>query len=120
VFFEQRHLPGHQAQSDFTSFNELHITINRQPFPHLFYHFCLTYSNWETGGICFSESFEAFAEGLQNALWKLGKVPAEHRTDKSSGGGRQSRQAGRVYCPVYGTAGSLRFAGKPYQSGITE
>jgi transposase InsO family protein len=81
VFFEQRHLPGHQAQSDFTSFNELNITINRQPFPHLFYHFCLTYSNWETGGICFSESFEAFAEGLQNALWKLGKVPAEHRTD---------------------------------------
>ncbi len=81
VFFEQRHLPGFQAQSDFTSFNELNITINRQPFPHLFYHFCLTYSNWETGGICFSESFEAFAEGLQNALWQLGKVPQEHRTD---------------------------------------
>lgn len=81
VFFEQRHLPGHQAQSDFTSFNELNITIDRQPFPHLFYHFCLTYSNWETGNICFSESFEAFAEGLQNALWNLGKVPAEHRTD---------------------------------------
>jgi transposase InsO family protein len=81
VFFEQRHLPGFQAQSDFTSFNELNVTINRQPFPHLFYHFCLTYSNWETGGICFSESFEAFAEGLQNALWQLGKVPAEHRTD---------------------------------------
>lgn len=81
VFFEQRHLPGHQAQSDFTSFNELNITINRQPFPHLFYHFCLTYSNWETGGICFSESFEAFAEGLQNALWQLGRVPQEHRTD---------------------------------------
>ena len=75
VFFEQRHLPGHQVQSDFTCFNELNITINRQPFPHLFYHFCLTYSNWETGGICFSESFEAFAEGLQNALWQLGKVP---------------------------------------------
>ncbi len=81
VFFEQRHLPGHQAQSDFTCFNDLHITINRQPFSHLFYHFCLTYSNWETGNVCFSESFEAFAEGLQNALWKLGKVPVEHRTD---------------------------------------
>jgi hypothetical protein len=81
VFFEQRHLPGYQAQSDFTSFNKLNITINRQPFPHLFYHFCLTYSNWETGNICFSESFEAFAEGLQNALWQLGKVPQEHRTD---------------------------------------
>ena len=81
VFFEQEHLPGHQAQSDFTSFNELNVSINRQPFPHLFYHFCLTYSNRETGTICFSESFEALAQGLQNALWQLGKVPREHRAD---------------------------------------
>jgi hypothetical protein len=41
----------------------------------------LTYSNWETGSICFSESFESLSEGLQNALWKLGGVPQMHRTD---------------------------------------
>lgn len=81
VFFEQEHLPAHQAQSDFTSFNDLHVTIQRQPFEHLFYHFCLTYSNWETGMVCFSESFEALAEGFQKALWELGGVPEEHRTD---------------------------------------
>lgn len=81
VFFEQTHLAGHQAQSDFTSFNDLNVSINHQPFKHLYYHFCLTYSNWETGLICFSESFEALAEGLQNALWELGAVPKEHRTD---------------------------------------
>ena len=57
VFFPQEHLPGFQAQSDFTCFNKLNITINQQPFPHLFYHFCLTYSNWETGGICFFGKF---------------------------------------------------------------
>ena len=44
----------------------------------------LTYSNWETGTICFSESFEALAGGLQNALWELGVVPNEHRTDSLS------------------------------------
>jgi hypothetical protein len=30
------------------------------------------------------ESFVALAEGLQNALWSLGGVPAEHRTDSLS------------------------------------
>ena len=47
----------------------------------LIYHFVLTYSNWETGSICFSESFESLSHGLQNALWKLGGVPHRHRTD---------------------------------------
>ncbi|MET4121951.1 hypothetical protein ABIB85_008408 [Bradyrhizobium sp. JR1.5] len=30
------------------------------------------------------ESFVALAEGLQNALWSLGGVPREHRTDSLS------------------------------------
>jgi hypothetical protein len=48
----------------------------------MLYHFVLTYSNWETGTICFSESFAALSEGLQNALWELGVVPLLHRTDR--------------------------------------
>lgn len=81
VYFPQEHPPGHQGQSDFTHMKELGVTIAGQPFDHLFYHFALVYSNWETGTICFAESFESLAEGLQNALWELGGVPAEHRTD---------------------------------------
>jgi hypothetical protein len=81
VFFTQIHTPGQLGQSDFTSMNKLGITIGGQPFDHLIYHFVLTYSNWETGTICFSESFESLSEGLQNALWKLGGVPEDHRTD---------------------------------------
>ena len=46
------------------------VTINGQAFPHLIYHFVLTYSNWETGTICYSETFESLSEGLQNALWR--------------------------------------------------
>ena len=61
--------------------NKLGVTIGGQPFEHLIYHFVLTYSNWETGCICFSESFESLSEGLQNALWELGGVPQMHRTD---------------------------------------
>jgi hypothetical protein len=44
----------------------------------------LTYSNWETGTICYSETFESLSEGVQNALWELGGVPLEHRTDRLS------------------------------------
>jgi hypothetical protein len=84
VFFAQEHRPGELCQSDFTHCRELGVTINGQAFPHLIYHFVLTYSNWETGSICYSETFESLSEGLQNALWQLGGVPAEHRTDRMS------------------------------------
>jgi hypothetical protein len=84
VFFAQQHHPGRLAASDFTHMEELGVTIQGQSFPHLIYHFVLTYSNWEAGTVCFSESFESLSEGLQNALWELGKVPSRHRTDRLS------------------------------------
>jgi len=84
VFFPQRHRPGAVCQSDFTHLTSLGVTIGGQPFAHLLYHFVLTYSNWEAGTVCFSESFESLSEGLQNALWKLGKVPETHQSDRMS------------------------------------
>jgi hypothetical protein len=84
VFFPQKHHPGELCQSDFTHMGSLGVTIQGQPFDHLIYHFVLTYSNWETGTICFSESFESLSEGLQNAIWELGGVPKMHRTDRLS------------------------------------
>jgi hypothetical protein len=84
VFFGQVHHPGRLGASDFTFMTSLEITIAGLPFDHLLYHFVLTYSNWETVRICFSESFESFSEGLQSALWELGGVPERHRTDRLS------------------------------------
>lgn len=81
VFFPQEHQPGRLSQSDFTHMGKLGITIGGKPFDHLMYHFVLTYSNWETGTICFSESFESLSQGMQEALWELGGVPHMHRTD---------------------------------------
>lgn len=82
VFFPQEHYPGELCQSDFTHLSSLGITLAGRPFKHLLYHFVLTYSNWETGSVCYSESFESLSEGLQNALWELGGVPQDHRTDR--------------------------------------
>src|SRR6266566_429610 len=84
VYFGQKHTPGRLCASDFTHMTELGITLEGQTFEHLVYHFVLTYSNWETGTICYSESLESLSEGWQNAVWELGAVAAEHRTDSLS------------------------------------
>ena len=82
VFFSQVHEPGRLGSSDFTHLDELRVTIQGQPLPHLLYHFVLTHSNWEHVTLCFSESFASLSEGWQNALWELGGVPERHRTDR--------------------------------------
>ena len=84
VFFDQDHHPGELSQSDFTHMSGLEITIDGQPFPHLLFHFVLTYSNWETVTICYGESYESLSQGVQNALWELGGVPQAHQTDQLS------------------------------------
>lgn len=84
VMFPQEHYPGRLSQSDFTHMNDLGITIGKQPFDHLLYHFIMTKSNWETVNICFSESFESLSDGFQCAVWELGGVPELHQTDSLS------------------------------------
>lgn len=84
VIFAQEHTPGERGQSDFTWMNDMAITLAGEPFPHQLFHFVLTYSNVQAVSICRSESFEALAEGLEHALWQIGGVPVQHRTDHLS------------------------------------
>lgn len=95
VYFEQVHTPGERAQSDFTHMEDLNITITGEPFPHLLYHCVLTYSNVEAVSLCFAETFEALAEGLERALWQFGGVPVQHRTDHLSAAVRRLDKEGR-------------------------
>ncbi len=81
IMFPQKLEPGRQSQSDYTCMNKLNITISREPFPHLLFHFMLPYSRWETVSVCYSESFDSLAEGYEKAVWELGAVAPEHRTD---------------------------------------
>lgn len=84
VFFPQVHYPADLAECDFTDMRDVGVTIQGQPFKHLLFHFVLTYSNWESVNICFSESFESLSDGLQKALWELGGVPKKLKTDRLS------------------------------------
>ena len=84
VFFPQDHHPGRFAASDFTVCNSLGVKIAGATFNHTLFHSVLTYSNVESVSLCFSESFEALSEGIQNAFWEFGGVPTQHRTDSLS------------------------------------
>jgi transcriptional regulator with XRE-family HTH domain len=101
VIFEQIHQPGRLGQSDFTHMDDLGITIAGIRFPHLLYHFVLTYSNVEAVHLCFSESFEALAEGLEACLWQLGGVPEQHRTDNLSAAVVRIERGERHYTERY-------------------
>jgi hypothetical protein len=84
IMFAQLHYPGLQSQSDFTVMNNLNITIAGQPFPHLLFHFMLVYSRWEDVMVCHSESFDNLLLGFEQAVWRLGGLTKEHRTDNLS------------------------------------
>jgi transposase len=126
VFFPQVHKPGQLSESDFTDMSKLLITIGGQHFKHLLYHFVLTYSNWEHGTVCFSESYESLSEGLQNALWELGGVPAEHKTDRLSAAVHKvnhPEEFTRDYSRLlkhYGLRGRKIQAGKAHENGDIE
>jgi hypothetical protein len=127
VFFPQIHQPGMQGQSDFTSMNSLDITLGGLFFPHLLYHFVLTYSNHEYVEICFSESFESLSTGLQDALWSIGRVPAgHHRTDNLSAAtfkGEERREFTESYMGLmrhYGITPTKNQPGKSNENGDVE
>jgi ribosomal protein S21 len=126
VFFPQVHLPGHQAQSDFTHMTKLGVTIAGQVFKHLVYHFTLTYSNWEWAMICASESWESLSEGLQKALWELGGTPSEHRTDsltaavKPAGGRQEFTERYQGLLRHYGMCASHSSPGRGNENGDVE
>lgn len=85
VIFRQIHEPGRMGLSDFTDMGRLGVTIAGQALDHRLYHFRLAYSGFEHAHVVLGgESYVALAEGLQNALWSLGGVPREHRTDSLS------------------------------------
>lgn len=129
IIFRQTPEPGYMAQSDFTHAEELDVTIAGQPFPHLLYHFVMVYSRWEHVGVVLGgESFPALAENLQQALWSLGGVPKNHRTDSLSAAFRnltadQREDMTRRYDAFvghYGMEASRNNRGEAHENGAVE
>jgi hypothetical protein len=129
VMFPQTHMPGEQGLSDFTHFHQAQITIQGDPFKHMFYHFRLVYSKWDylkviQGG----ESMQALSEGLQEALFVLGGTPKEHRTDSLSAAFKNlSRHAKKdltsryeALCKYYNMIPTRNNKGRKHENGSVE
>lgn len=128
IFFPQEHEAGRRMATDFTAMNKLGITISGEPYPHLLCHSVLTYSNWEWGVVCRSESYLALKKGLQAVLFRLGRVPIEHWTDHSTGathriGKGKERGFNKLYEDLmghYGIVPRTIEVGKANQNGDVE
>ncbi len=129
LIFRQEHPPGRQGLSDFTNGSKLGVSLAGVAFPHLLYHYRLAYSGWEHGkAIVGGESFTALAEGLQEALWQLGGVPDDHRTDRLSAAYRNldkdaAADAAQAYldlCRHYGMQPTRNNRGVAHENGSIE
>ena len=129
VYFAQEHPPGRLGLSDFTDCAELGVLIDGEPLPHRLYQFALAYSGWRHAEVVLGgESFEVLASGLQNALWQLGGVPQEHRTDSLSAAFRNLNaeaaedltQRYELLCAHYTMRASRNNPGASHENGAIE
>ncbi len=129
VMFRQEQVVGRMGLSDFTKLKEVTITIQGQPFVHLLYHFRLAFSGWCSVKIVHGgESYTALAEGLQDALWRLGAVPHEHRSDSLSAAYRNlnkdavedSTRRYHQLCRHYSMEPTRNNRGKGHENGAIE
>lgn len=94
VTFVQRHRPGEAMQTDFTSVAELEVIIVGEPLGLTqLANSTLPYSNWRWATSCASESMAAIRQGVQRALFQLGRVPEWHQTDHSTAATHQLPKA---------------------------
>ena len=93
------------------------------------YQFALAYSGWRHAEVVLGgESFEVLASGLQNALWQLGGVPQEHRTDSLSAAFRNLNaeaaedltQRYELLCAHYTMRASRNNPGASHENGAIE
>jgi hypothetical protein len=126
IIFRQDLQPGRQSQSDWTCMNELKIMIAGQELPHLLYHFMLPYSCWEHVTIGHSETFAELTQGYENAVWQLGGVLPEHRTDNLSaatqrfGNSRQFTLRWQEFLSHYNVKASRNNPGESQENGSVE
>jgi transposase InsO family protein len=127
VFFAQEHEPGRLGLSDFTDASKLQVCVGGELLEHRLYQFALAYSGWRHVEVILGgESWVALSQGLQNALWALGGVPAEHRTDSLSAAFNnlsEREQLTRRYeelCERYGMRPTRNNRGASHENGAIE
>lgn len=127
VMFRQTKIPGRLGLSDFTVLKEVSITILGAVFVHLLYHYRLAFSGWCYVKVtCGGESFTALSTGLQNAFWRSGGVPLEHRTDSLSTAFNNLAEKEQLtlryqeLCKFYDVTATRNTPGRSHENGAIE
>ena len=129
VMFLQKHEPGRLGLSDFTELKRVKVTIRGEELRHRLYHFRLAYSGYCSLKVVLGgESYAALAEGLTQALSRLGGTPQEHRTDSVSAAYRNLSQAEadditeryKSLCKHYGMKPTRNNRGCGHENGSIE
>jgi hypothetical protein len=105
------------------------VIVAGQLFDCRLYHFRLPFSGFEHAHVVLGgESFVALAEGLQNALWSLGGVPEQHRSDSLSAAFRNLGADAKedlttcyeAFCGHYGITPTRNNPGVSHENGSIE
>jgi len=127
VMFRQIKTPGRLGLSDFTKLKGITITVLGEIFPHQLYHYRLDFSGWRYAKVtCGGESFTALSTGLQNAFWRCGGVPQEHRTDSLSAAFNNNAEKEQLttryhgVCRHYDVKPTRNNPGKSHENGAIE
>ena len=120
--------PGAKRLTTSPTATELGVTITGAPFDHLLFELVLSFSGWRWPTVALSESFEALALGVQEALWQLGGVVEVLRSDNLSAathelplsGGRALTKRYRALLEHYGMKSTRIFPRKAHENGVVE
>ena len=102
------------------------MTIAGRPYPHLLFQLILSHSGWRYAEVATGETFLALQQGLQAALWALGRVPQVVRSDNTSAAthemrrGRALNDAYEALLDHYGLRSTRINRGQSHENGVAE
>ena len=122
AFIPQKHLPGLEAQVDFTSGTSLGVTIRGEAYTHKLGQFVLSYSQGRYAHPATEETFPAVLHLIQAALQNMGGAPKSIRSDGVPSCVQNGKPITeyRDFLRYYGMRASVTNAYRPNENGIVE
>ena len=102
------------------------MTIAGQPYPHLLFQLILSHSGWRYAEVAAGETLLALQQGIQAALWALGRVAQVVRSDntspppRSGSGGRALNDAHEALLDHYGLRSTRVNRCQSQENGVAE
>ena len=122
AFIPQEHLPGLEAQVDFTNGASLEVTIRGEAYPHKLAQFVLSHSKGRYAHPATEETFPAVLHLIQAALQQFGGAPKVIRSDGVPACIQNGKAINeyRDFLRHYGMRASVINPYRPHENGVVE